>query len=98
MHIDKETKIFLGQRVKNNYKLHHLLKPIKLREERLRQLKEDNLIPPKISALKNIKIKNRFNKNINLRFYFPINFNNFEPLKPSSFPTIFRSKSFFFII
>ena len=75
MYIDKETKIFLEQRVKNNSKLHHLLEPIKLRKERLRQLKEDNLIPPKISAFKNIKIKNRFNKNINLRFYFPINFN-----------------------
>ena len=75
MYIDKETKIFLEQRVKNNSKPHHLLEPIKLREERLRQLKEDNLIPPKISAFKNIKIKNRFNKDINIRFYFPINFN-----------------------
>lgn len=75
MIIDKETKIFLEQRVKNNSKLHHLLEPKQLREERLKQLKEDNLIPPKISAFKNKRIKSRFNKDINLRFYFPNNFN-----------------------
>ena len=40
MIIDKETKIFLEQRVKNNSKLHHLLEPKELREERLRQLKD----------------------------------------------------------
>ena len=75
MIIDKETKIFLEQRVKNNSKLHHLLEPKNLREERLKQLKEDNLIPPKISAFKNKRIKSRFDKDINLRFYFPDNFN-----------------------
>ena len=74
MIIDKETKIFLEQRVKNNSKLHHLLEPKNLREERLKQLKEDNLIPPKISAFKNKRIKSRFDKDINLRFYFPDNF------------------------
>jgi len=76
MIIDKETKIFLEQRVKNNSKLHHLLEPKELREERLRQLKDDNLTPPKISTFKNIKIRSRFNKNINVRFYFPNNYND----------------------
>ena len=76
MLIDKETKIFLEQRVKNNSKLHHLLEPKELREERLRQLKDDNLTPPKISTFKNIKIRSRFNKNINVRFYFPNNYND----------------------
>ena len=39
MIIDKETDIFLKNRIKNNSKLHHLLDPVQLRTERLRQLK-----------------------------------------------------------
>ena len=75
MIVDKETNIFLKNRIKNNSKLHHLLDPAELRTERLRQLKEDNLTPPKIYNLENLKIKNQFNKDIKLRFYFPNNFN-----------------------
>jgi len=52
MIIDKETEIFLETRVINNSKLHHLLDPIELRAERLRQLKEDNLILPKVYKIK----------------------------------------------
>ena len=48
MIIDKETDIFLKNRIKSNSKLHHLLDPVELRTERLRQLREDNLTPPKI--------------------------------------------------
>ena len=62
MMIDKETDIFLKNRIKSNSKLHHLLDPVELRTERLRQLREDNLTPPKIYNSENLKIKNRFNK------------------------------------
>ena len=74
MQIDKETEFFLKNRVKNKAKLHHLLEPNELREDRLRQLKEDNLTPPQILSVKNIKIKNECNQGINLRFYFPQDF------------------------
>ena len=60
MIVDKETDIFLKSRIKNNSKLHHLLDPVELRTERLRQLREDNLTPPKIYNVKNLKIK-KFN-------------------------------------
>ena len=43
MQIDKETELFLKNRIKNKAKLHHFLKPNELRQDRLRQLKEDNL-------------------------------------------------------
>ena len=75
MIIDKETEIFLETRVINNSKLHHLLDPIELRAERLRQLKEDNLILPKVYKIENINIKREFNKDVKLRFYFPKNIN-----------------------
>ena len=71
MIIDKETDIFLKNRIQNSSKLHHLLDPVELRAERLRQLKVDNLTPPKIFKVKNVEIKNRFNKVVKLRFYFP---------------------------
>ena len=71
MIIDIETDIFLKNRTKNNSKLHHLLEPVELRTERVRQLREDNLTPPKIYNLENLKIKNRFSKDVKLRFYFP---------------------------
>ena len=71
MHIDQETKLFLKNRINNNAQLHHLLSPQELRAERLRQLKVDNLKPPKIFKVKNLEIKNRFNKVVKLRFYFP---------------------------
>ena len=45
MHIDQETKLFLKSRIYNNAQLHHLLGPLELRAERLKQLKADNLIP-----------------------------------------------------
>ena len=83
MIIDKETDIFLKNRIKSNSKLHHLLNPVELRTERLRQLREDNLTPPKIYNSENLKIKNRFNKDVKLRFYFPYNFN-----KKTKIPTI----------
>ena len=59
MIIDKETDIFLKNRIKSNSKLHHLLDPVELRTERLRQLREDNLTPPKIYNSENLK-KNIF--------------------------------------
>ena len=71
MHIDQETKLFLKNRINNNAQLHHLLSPQELRAERLRQLKVDNLKPPKIFKVKNLEIKNHFNKVVKLRFYFP---------------------------
>ena len=74
MQIDKETELFLKNRVKNKAKLHHLLEPNELRQDRLRQLKEDNLTPPQILSVKNIKVKSECNQDINLRFYFPKNF------------------------
>ena len=40
MIIDKETDIFLKKRIKSNSKLHHLLDPVELRTERLRQLRD----------------------------------------------------------
>ena len=83
MIIDNETDIFLKNRIKNNSNLHHLLDPVQLRTERLRQLREDNLTPPKIYNSENLKIKNRFNKDVKLRFYFPNNFN-----KKTKIPTI----------
>ena len=74
MKIDKETELFLKNRVKSKAKLHHLLEPNELREDRLKQLKEDNLTPPQILSIKDIKVKSDCNKDINLRFYFPQNF------------------------
>ena len=74
MQIDKETELFLKNRVKNKAKLHHLLEPNELRQDRLRQLKEDNLTSPQILSVKNIKVKSECNQGINLRFYFPQNF------------------------
>ena len=56
MIIDNETDIFLKNRIKSNSKLHHLLNPVELRTERLRQLREDNLTPPKIYNLENLKM------------------------------------------
>ena len=52
MIIDKETDIFLKNRIKNNSKLHHLLDPVQLRTERLRQLREDNLTEGPGAAVK----------------------------------------------
>jgi len=75
MQIDKETEFFLKNRVKNKAKLHHLLEPNELRQDSLRQLKEDNLTPPQILSVKNITVKSECNQGINLRFYFPKNFN-----------------------
>ena len=72
MIIDDETDIFLKNRIKSNSKLHHLLNPVELRTERLKQLREDNSTPPKIYNSENLKIKNRFNKDVKLRFYFQI--------------------------
>ena len=74
MKIDKETELFLKNRVKSKAKLHHLLEPNELRQDRLKQLKEDNLTPPQILSIKDIKVKSDCNKDINLRFYFPQNF------------------------
>ena len=71
MEIDAETKFFLKNRYDNQISLHHTLKPIQLREERLEQLKKDNLSPPKVLGIKNLAIISRYNKNINLRLYFP---------------------------
>ena len=48
MEIDAETKIFLKNRFDHQTTLHHTLKPIQLRKERLEQLKKDNLSPPKV--------------------------------------------------
>ena len=70
-----KTKLFLKNRTNNNAQLHHLLSPQELRAERLRQLKVDNLTPPKVYDVENLKIKNRFNKDVKLRFYFPNNSN-----------------------
>ena len=37
------------------------------------ELKEDNLTPPQILSIKDIKVKSDCNKDINLRFYFQFN-------------------------
>ena len=74
MQIDKETELFLKNRIKNKAKLHHFLKPNELRQDRLRQLKEDNLLPPQILRVKDIKVQSEYNQDINLRFYFPNNY------------------------
>ena len=66
MIIDTETDIFLKNRIQNSSKLHHLLDPVELRAERLRQLREDNLTPPKVYNVENLKITNRFNKDVKL--------------------------------
>ena len=76
MIIDKETELFLKSRFNNNASLHHLLEPNQLRQERLKQLKEDNLIPPQVLKIKNLEVPGRHNKKINLRFYFPKKYND----------------------
>jgi len=68
MIIDTETDVFLKNRIKNNSKLHHLLDPVELRTERLRQLREDNLTPPKIYNSENLKIKNKYNSYTIIRY------------------------------
>ena len=54
MQIDKETELFLKNRVNNKAKLHHLLEPNELRQDRLKQLKEDNLTSPQILSYKTV--------------------------------------------
>ena len=71
MIIDSETKSFLDHRKNNNAKLHHLLEPKDLREERLRQLKEDNLKPPTIYDVIDLEIQNSLKKIVKLRIYLP---------------------------
>ena len=83
MEIDAETKFFLKNRFDDQTILHHTLEPIQLRKERLEQLKKDNLSPPKVLEIKNLVIISRYNKNINLRFYFPDKIN-----KKSKVPVI----------
>ena len=71
MIIDSETKSFLDHRKNNNAKLHHLLEPKDLREERLRQLKEDNLKPPTIYDVIDLEMQNSLKKIVKLRIYLP---------------------------
>ena len=49
MIIDKETDIFLKNRIKSNSKLHHLLDPVELRTERLRPVSYTHLTLPTIA-------------------------------------------------
>ena len=44
MTIDKDTEIYLQNRIINKSVNHHELSPVKLRHERLNQLKKDNLV------------------------------------------------------
>ena len=71
---DKDVIKYLNNRKKINAPVHQSLCPTMLREERLKQLKLDNLIEPELKKVFDIQIKSFDNYKLNLEVY--ISFEN----------------------
>ena len=68
---DKDVIKYLNDRKKINATDHQSLSPAMLREERLKQLKIDNLIGPELKKVFDTQIKSFDNYELNLRVYIP---------------------------
>ena len=68
---DKDVIKYLNNRKKINAPVHQSLCPTMLREERLKQLKLDNLIGPDLKKVFDTQIKSFDNYKLNLRVYIP---------------------------
>ena len=68
---DKDVNSYLKKRQEIEATNHHDLLPTQLREERLKQLKLDNLIGPELKKVFDTQIKSFDNYQLNLRVYIP---------------------------
>ncbi len=64
---DKDVNLYLKKRQEVEAPNHHDLLPIQLREERLKQLKLDNLIGPELKKVFDTQIRSFDNYQLNLR-------------------------------
>ena len=71
MKIDKETKIYLHDRVKLNSPNHHELSPIELRKARLSQLALDDLKGPALENVFDLKVGDQEDSKFSIRVYVP---------------------------
>ena len=71
MTIDKDTEIYLQNRIINKSVNHHELSPVKLRNERLNQLKKDNLVGPDINKVFELVVGETTISEFKLRIYIP---------------------------
>ena len=69
---DKDVNLYLKKRQEIEVHNHHNLLPTQLREERLKQLKLDNLIGPELKKVFDTQIQSFDNYQMNLRVYIPI--------------------------
>ena len=68
---DKDVNSYLKKRQEIEAPNHHDLLPTQLREERLKQLKLDNLIGPELKKVFDTQIRSFDNYQLNLRVYIP---------------------------
>ena len=68
---DKDVNLYLKKRQEVEAPNHHDLLPTQLREERLKQLKLDNLIGPELKKVFDTQIRSFDNYQLNLRVYIP---------------------------
>ena len=71
MKIDKETKIYLHDRVKLNSPNHHELSPIELKKTRLSQLALDDLKGPDLENVFDLKVGDQEDSKFSIRVYVP---------------------------
>ncbi len=83
MKIDKETQLYLKNRISQNALNHYDLSPTQLREERLIQLTKDNLKGPELNDVFEMKIGEKELFKIKLRVYVP-----FKIVKNKNYPVI----------
>ncbi len=69
---DKEVKKYLNLRKKLKSPDHHMLSPIQLRKERLRQLELDDLRGPELESVFDVHLQ----KELKIRFYIPTKLKN----------------------
>ena len=80
---DKDVIKYLNDRKKINAPDHQSLSPVKLREERLKQLKLDNLSGPELKKVFDTQVRSFDNYQLDLRVYIP-----FENKKNKKIPII----------
>ena len=68
---DKDVNLYLKKRQEVEAPNHHDLLPTQLREERLKQLKLDNLIGPELKKVFDTQIRSFDNYQLDLRVYIP---------------------------
>ena len=71
---DKDVNLYLKKRQEIEVSDHHNLLPTQLREERLKQLKLDNLIGPELKKFFDTQIQIFDNYQKNLRVYIPLKY------------------------